>query len=284
MASAEYLAQVRRLLHDASGNYWSDSELLDDINQARNRISMDTGSVRSLVNFNLSFNQESYPFMGAAANLSIASAGTLYTAAPTIGFSGGGGSGATATAAITSGTLSSVTITANGTGYTAAPTISVTGGTVGTTASVTATIMSAFDIMSITVNYNNSWITLAYTYFSEFQAKARYYRSITGQPALWSKGPPATTAGGDVFYIFQIPSASYQCDIDATMLPNPLIDDTTPEQLKYPYTDLVQYYTAYLAKYKQQEFNDSANFLRIYDELWRRGSAMRYQRRIPNAY
>lgn len=284
MASTEYLAQVRRLLHDASANYWSDTELLDDINQARNRIAMDTGSVRALVNFNLSFNQESYPYSGALANLAIASAGASYTAAPTIGFTGGGGSGATATASISSGTVSSVTITANGTGYTAAPTISVTGGTVGTTASVTATIMQAFDILNITVNYSNSWITLAYTYFSEFQAKARYYRSITGQPALWAKGPPAGTGGGEYFYIFQIPSASYQCDIDATLLPTPLVDDTTVEQLTYPYTDLVQYYTAYLAKYKQQEFNDSANFLRIYDELWRRGSAMRYQRRIPNAY
>ena len=271
MASAEYLAQVRRLLHDASGNYWTDTELLDDINQARNRIAMDTGCVRSLFNFNLSNGQESYPFMGAVAALSIASAGASYTAAPTIGFTGGGGSGATATASISSGTVSSVTIT-------------VTGGTVGTTASVTATIMQAFDIINITVNYNNSWITLAYTYFTEFQAKARYYRSTNGQPALWAKGPPAGTGGGEYFYIFQIPSMSYQCDIDATMLPTALVDDTTAEQISYPYTDLVQYYTAYLAKYKQQEFNESANFLRIYDELWRRGSAMRYQRRIPNAY
>lgn len=87
-----------------------------------------------------------------------------------------------------------------------------------------------------------------------------------------------------MFYIFQIPSMTYQCDVDATVLPNPLVDDTTPEQLTYPYTDVVQYYAAYLAKYKQQEFNESANFLRIYDELIKRGTSMKYQRRIPNAY
>ena len=245
---------------------------------------MDTGSIRTLFNFYICNGVETYPFSGALANVGISFAGTSYTAAPTISFSGGGGSGATATAAISSGTLSSITITANGTGYTAAPTVTFTGGTAGTAATATASIMMALDIMNITVNYANSWITLAYTYFTEFQAKARYYRSITGQPALWSKGPPANTAGGNMFYIFQIPSASYQCDIDAVVLPNTLIDDTTVEQLTYPYTDLVQYYAAYLAKYKQQEFNESANFLRIYDELWRRSTSMKYQRRIPNAY
>ena len=68
--------------------------------------------------------------------------------------------------------------------------------------------MTALDILNITVNWSNSWITLAYTYFTQFQAKARYYRSITGQPAVWSKGPPSTTDGSDYFYIFQIPSTS----------------------------------------------------------------------------
>ncbi len=284
MASAAYLSQVRRLLHDAAGKYWNDTELLDDINPARNRIALDTGSIRCLYNFYLSFGQEAYPFQGAIASLGVANAGVGYTAAPSLSFSGGGGSGASATVGITSGTVSSLTITANGTGYTSAPTITLTGGTAGTAGTVTASIMTALDILNITVNYQNSWITLAYTYFTEFQAKARYYRSISGQPALWSKGPPANTGGGDFFYIFQIPSQSYQCDVDAVVLPNALVDDTTPEQLTYPFTDMVQYYSAYLAKYKQQEFNESANFLRIYDEMWRRGTAGKYQRRIPNAY
>lgn len=275
---------MRRLLHDASANYWSDAELLDDVNQSRNRIALDTGSIRSLFNFYLSSGQESYPFSGALAAVTITAAGDSYTAAPTVSFSGGGGTGATATASLSTASVSVITITANGTGYTAAPTVTLTGGTAGTNATATASIMTALDIMNITVNYQNSWITLAYTYFTEFQSKARYYRSITGQPALWSKGPPANTAGGDFFYIFQIPSMSYQCDIDAVVLPNALIDDTTAEQLTYPYTDLVQYYAAYLAKYKQQEFNESANFLKIYDELWRRSTSMKYQRRIPNAY
>ena len=285
MALTNYINQTRRLLHDATGQYWSDSELTEDINQARNRIALDSGSIRSLFTFYLSQSQESYPFSGAVANLTTVGAGAGYTAAPTVTFTGGGGSGATASATISSGTLSALTITANGTGYTAAPTVVFTGGTAGTAATASASIMLALDVLSITVNWGgNTFVMLDFAYFTKFQAGARYYRASTGQPSLWSKGPPAGTGGGDYFYIFQIPSQSYQTDIDAVVLPNALIDDTTAEQLTYPYTDLVQYYAAYLAKYKQQQMDESARFLSIYDELMCRGTAARYQRRIPSPY
>ena len=125
---------------------------------------------------------------------------------------------------------------------------------------------------------------LGYTNFTMFQARARYYRSTTGNPECWTEGPPAGSGGGRAFYVFYIPNQSYQSDIDAIVLPNALIDDTTVEQLSYPATDLVPYYAAYLAKYNQQQFDESARFLQIYDELLRRGQASKYQRRIPNPY
>ena len=40
----------------------------------------------------------------------------------------------------------------------------------------------------------------------------------------------------------------------------------------------------HLAKYQQQMFQESENFLRIYDELMKRGQAAKFQRRIPNPY
>lgn len=283
MALNAYITATRRLLHDSSAKYFQNDELTTYINSARQRVGLDTGAVRGIVNFYLSASQESYPYQGAVAALTVVNAGSGYTAAPTVSFTGGGGSGITATASISSGTVSALTITANGTGFTAAPTVTISGGG-GADATATASIMTALDIISITVNYQNAWTQLAYTYFTNFQAKARYYRSITGMPALWSAGPPQGVAGGNSFYIFQIPSMSYQCDIDAIMTPDPLVDDSTAEQLKYPETDLVPYYAAYLAKYQQQMFEESANFLRIYDELLKRGQASKYQRRIPNPY
>lgn len=285
MALTGYITSTRRLLHDASAKTFSDSELTTYVNQARQRIGLESGSVRGLINFFLSAGQESYPYSGAVASLTLASGGSGYTAAPTVVLTGGGGAGVTATASIdaTNNTVSALTITANGSGFTEAPTVAFSGGG-GSGATASATIMTALDVLGITVNYQNSWISLAYTYFTQFQAKARYYRSITGMPALWSHGPSAGTGGGRTFYIFQIPSQSYQCDIDAIMTPNALADDSTPEQLSYPETDLVPYFAAYLAKYNQQMFQESETFLRIYDELMKRGNSAKYQRRIPNPY
>ncbi len=54
--------------------------------------------------------------------------GGAYLTAPTVVITGGGGTGATAVAQLTSGAVSGVTIISRGTGYTTAPTISFAGG------------------------------------------------------------------------------------------------------------------------------------------------------------
>lgn len=49
MALNFYNTQVRRLLHDPNGAYWSDTELTDYINEARNRICKDTRCLRTYI-------------------------------------------------------------------------------------------------------------------------------------------------------------------------------------------------------------------------------------------
>lgn len=67
----------------------------------------------------------------------VTAGGTGYVTAPTVGFTGGGGTGAAATATVTAGRVTAVTITNEGTGYTSTPTIGFTGGG-GTGAAATA--------------------------------------------------------------------------------------------------------------------------------------------------
>jgi autotransporter-associated beta strand protein len=67
-----------------------------------------------------------------AASFTVAGGTTVYSAAPTVTISGGGGTGATATATLTGGVVSAITITNAGTGFTSAPTIAFTAGTVTT--------------------------------------------------------------------------------------------------------------------------------------------------------
>ncbi len=71
--------------------------------------------------------------------VTIVSAGTGYTSAPTGALSGGGGTGATATATVANGRLTGFTVTNGGSGYNSAPTVTLTGGG-GTLASARAVI------------------------------------------------------------------------------------------------------------------------------------------------
>ncbi|MBO0369290.1 phage tail protein [Pseudomonas putida] len=65
---------------------------------------------------------------GELAAISLGAGGTGYTTAPTVAITGGGGTGATATAIVSGGAVTGFSITNAGSGYTSAPTIALTGG------------------------------------------------------------------------------------------------------------------------------------------------------------
>ena len=72
---------------------------------------------------------------GLVAGVRVTAAGTGYTAAPTVAFTGGGGSGAAATAMIdAAGTVTRINVTNPGCGYTSVPTVTLTGSGSGATA------------------------------------------------------------------------------------------------------------------------------------------------------
>ena len=74
------------------------------------------------------------------SGITITSGGSGYVTAPTVGFSGGGGSGATAKAIVVGGAVTSIVITNPGSGYTSAPSVTFTGGTPVSAATATAFI------------------------------------------------------------------------------------------------------------------------------------------------
>lgn len=73
-------------------------------------------------------------------SIAVTSGGSGYTSPPTVVFTGGTGTGATATAIVENGAVTAIEVTNPGTGYTTAPTISFTGGGGGTGAAATATL------------------------------------------------------------------------------------------------------------------------------------------------
>jgi hypothetical protein len=87
--------------------------------------------------------------------------GSLYTSTPSVGFSGGAGSGAAATATVVNGRVTGITITNGGTGYTSAPTIAITGGG-GTGATAVATVAGGV-VTAITVTCTGTGQTILVT-------------------------------------------------------------------------------------------------------------------------
>jgi hypothetical protein len=86
-------------------------------------------------------NRRSY-HSGGIGSVSITNAGTNYTSVPSVAFTGGGGSGATAYAVLTGDEVKNIVITDKGNGYTSVPTVVFTGGG-GSSAAGTAVIEPA---------------------------------------------------------------------------------------------------------------------------------------------
>ena len=58
MVLSDYITECRRMLHDANGNFYTDSELTDYINQGRTRMVRDTGCLRTYQTSSVVANQE----------------------------------------------------------------------------------------------------------------------------------------------------------------------------------------------------------------------------------
>lgn len=80
---------------------------------------------------------------GGISAVHVTNGGTGYTTAPTVAITGGGGTGATATATVSAGVITGVTITNPGSGYTGTPTVAFTGA--GTGGAATAVVASSCD-------------------------------------------------------------------------------------------------------------------------------------------
>lgn len=108
-------------------------------------------------------------------SVAVTAGGANYTVAPTVTISGGGGTGAKATATVASGKVTAVYITDMGTGYTAAPTITFTGG-YATGATVASGALAAATLTNTqTANHDLSLTTTATK--EDFRTAVRNERS-----------------------------------------------------------------------------------------------------------
>ena len=90
--------------------------------------------------------------------------------------------------------------------------------------------------------------------------------------------------GENSIVVGPVPDQNYAVELDSSILPNDLVDNTTVEQIPLSYTVPVPYYAAYLAKQYQQMWAEADGFLRDYKMKLREARAGAMQRVIGNIY
>lgn len=134
------------------------------------------------------------------------------------------------------------------------------------------------DTMGITVYWGNTRRKLNYLAFTEFDPQYRYWNQLQTIPESYTRMSPT------IVFIGPSPDQAYVSDWEVAVNPTPLIDNTTVDQLPIPFTEPVQYYAAYKAKYKEQSMGEATMFLKDYARnlAWCCRSWM--TRLTPNAY
>lgn len=273
---ASYLTEVRRLLHDANGVFWSDQELTDDINAARERTVRDTGCLRNLQITQVPLSSTGVEALAWTAGLAVTAGQFVFSGIFIYQVTGSGVLGAT------------VPIWPTGT-QPYPPSTSFTDGTATLVYDSPCEIISlsslpnginTLDVLNLTIFWGNSRIPLRYLPWSNFNAQLRYWQNYTGRPVCFSM------YGQGQIYIGPVPDQVYPCEIDTVILPNPLSLSATTQvdQIVDPYTTPVAFYAAYKAKYKEQSYGEAEIYKQEYAKHVQAALNSTYTRRIPDPY
>lgn len=280
MLLSEYIAQVRYLVHDLAGNDYTDGELTDYINEARTRVAMDTWCTRLFeTGLNAIAGQEQYPMTACVPAVTVTAGGTGYSLAPTVIFTGGGGTGAAATAVLTAGVVTSIYMTDWGEDYTSAPAVTFSSGAAAATATVLTEVM---DINSISVLWNSLRYTFSYLPFLGFQTYCRANPTMQTAPGVWSNIPETKTV-----FVSPIPDSSntYLMEWDLVVLPDPLVSASDSDlQVPAPYSDGVQWWAAHKALVKLQNFAQAEYMASKYEKRVRQINMTKQGVRVTNSY
>jgi hypothetical protein len=102
---------------------------------------------------------------------------------------------------------------------------------------------------------------------------AAYYlgRSGNGSPRIVAQQGQGVS--GTVFFA-PIPTGSATASFDAVCLPEPLVDDSTPEAIPYPWTDAVPFWATWLCMMNAQRQADADMMFSRYEQIMMRLARM----------
>ena len=295
-----YITEVRRLLHDANGNFYSDSQLTDYINSARERTVRDTGCLREIVVTQTPCMVAPGSTIGGAnpAYPSVWASNTAYTAGQFL-FSNIFIYQVT-TAGTTSDTPPPYPQASYNNYNNYPPSTEFLNGTCGLTyvgncenisyAALTYLVGSSplspstgttvLDVLNINLYWGNTRVPMDYLSWSDFNTRLRFWQNYIGRPLAFS------IYGQQQIFLGPVPDEIYQLEIDCVVLPVAL-SLTTPnatDVINDPYTSAVKFYAAYLAKFYEQSYGESEIYKQEYAKQANSILNSVFTRRIPSPY
>ncbi len=279
-----YITQVQSLVHDTTFSAWTQSQLTDYINAAREDTALDMHCYRhNTVGVQLIQGQEIYSIDGAVCGANVTAGGTGYPANTTVTFTAAPAGGVTAAAIpiISGGIVTQIQMTRWGQGYTTVPTVTITGaGGVGAAASA-VTFINTFQIIGISNTWNNQRYSLSFRGFTLFQAYFRFQPvAYTSRPAIWTIHPQDLNV-----YIQSPPDQLYFSEWDVLSTPPPLVALTDIDtQIRPPWNKAVQFRAAALALFKKQNFGQADYYDNKYQQRVLRYNLGAAGIRLPNPY
>lgn len=300
----DYLQQLQRFTREAKQDFLRPNDLVSYVNRARREVAMRAQCIRRLT-----------PISGSVISANVTAGGSNYTSpVATISapdFPSGqapfpNGDQATAVATQIGGVINSVQIVYGGHGY-FQPTVTITDGA-GTGAAATLNlspinvvvqaqevypfsginvstfpgVSSVYMIKSSSLIYSNYRYSLPCYAFSVYQAMIRQY------PFQYQYVPTFCSQFGQgasgSFYLYPLPSQTYQIEYDCFCLPQDLIDNRSVEAIPDPWTDAVPYFAASLAYEELQNLNYARYYMDKYDMMLGRYSIYARPGRMVNPY
>lgn len=149
-----------------------------------------------------------------------------------------------------------------------------------TIAAVTSQLgLSVIDVMGIDLYYSaTNRQSLFYFPWTVFNARYRAWTGTQQRPEAF------TRMGGLQVYFGPNPDQAYNTDWIVSCNPQALVTDATVEQIPAPFTDCIQFFAAYLAKFQEQALGEAAIFKNEYVSWLRRVQAAFMRRVVQDPY
>ena len=271
-----YITEVRYLLHDANANFYTNDQLIGYINSARERVVRDTGCLRTIQTTQI----PCPPVAGGSnpyaweAGLTVNTGDYIFSSIFIYQVTAGGvlGDQAPPYPQGTSAYPPSTPFT-NGTA-----TLQYAGPCEIINYAALPQGLLTLDVLNVNLYWGNSRIPLRYLPWTQFNAQLRYWQNYIGTPIAFS------TYGQSQLYIGPVPDQVYSVDLDTVILPTAMVNLADTDTINDPYTTVVKYYAAHVAKYYEQSFGEAELYLQQYKQKTQAVLVSTYTRRIPDPY